>query len=179
MKSAIRFTSTQKPDGDEYKKVTYWNRFVRTKNETLILLALIIASIGIAVYRLTTGTMDTMWAIITVIFLLYPVMVIMQFNSSIRYHLKHRNPAEIEPCEFTIMENGILIDVPSCDVRVFHKYDEFTHLYTNVFGYVMLFQKNKVLAMLKHSDIPAEQLDDALNLILDGIEPTCKIKKFF
>ena len=41
MNTVIRFTSTQKPDGDEYKKITYWNRFIRTKIETVIMLALI------------------------------------------------------------------------------------------------------------------------------------------
>ena len=48
MKTVIRFTSTQKPDGKEYKKITYWNRFVRTKIETLILIALVIVGISCA-----------------------------------------------------------------------------------------------------------------------------------
>ena len=108
MKTVIRFTSTQKPDGKEYKKITYWNRFVRTKIETLILIALVIVSISCAAYRLTTGTMDTFWAIICIVFLFYPFLIITQFNSSIRYHLKHRDPAETSPCEFCLMENGIL-----------------------------------------------------------------------
>ena len=42
MNTVIRFTSTQKPDGKEYKKITYWNRFIREKLETLILIALIV-----------------------------------------------------------------------------------------------------------------------------------------
>ena len=59
MNTVIRFTSTQKPDGKEYKKITYWNRFIREKIETLILIALIATSISCGIYRLTTGTMDT------------------------------------------------------------------------------------------------------------------------
>ena len=178
MKPLIRFTSTQKPDGKEYKKITYWNRFVRTKIETLILIALVIVSISCAAYRLTTGTMDTFWAIICIVFLFYPFLIITQFNSSIRYHLKHRDPAETSPCEFCLMENGILIDVPECDVHSFIRYDEFTHVYTNVFGFYMMFQKNKVLAMIRHSDIPQGRSDDFEDMMFSGLNDSCKVSKF-
>jgi hypothetical protein len=178
MKTVIRFTSTQKPDGKEYKKITYWNRFVRTKIETLILIALVIVSISCAAYRLTTGTMDTFWAIICIVFLFYPFLIITQFNSSIRYHLKHRDPAETSPCEFCLMENGILIDVPECDVHSFIRYDEFTHVYTNVFGFYMMFQKNKVLAMIRHSDIPQGRSDDFEDMMFSGLNDSCKVSKF-
>ncbi len=179
MKTVIRFTSTQKPDGNEYKKITYWNRFVRVKVETLIMLALVIVGISCAAYRLTTETMDTFWAIICIVFLFYPFLIITQFNTSIRYHLKHRDPAETSPCEFCIMENGILIDVPECDVHNFVRYDEFTHVYTNVFGFYMMFQKSKVLVMIRHSDIPEGRKDDFEDMMVAGLSNSCKVSKFF
>ena len=178
MKNTIRFTSTQKPDGEEYKKIAYWNRFIRTKTETLIMALLFVISIACCVYRLSTGTMDTFWALLSLVFFCYPFMIIMQFNTSIRYHLRHRNPAEICPCEFSIMENGILIDVPEHDVRDFFRYDEFTSVYTNVGGYIMMFKKNKVLVMLKKADIPEGCEDNILDLISNGITTSCKVSKF-
>ena len=179
MNTVIRFTSTQKPDGKEYKKITYWNRFIREKIETLILIALIATSISCGIYRLTTGTMDTFWAILCIVFLFYPIIVITQFNSSIRYHLKHRDPSESAPCEFCLMENGILIDVPECDVHKFIKYDEFTHVYTNVFGYYMMFRKNTVLAMIRHSDIPEGQKDEFEDTMVTSLNDTCNVSRFF
>lgn len=179
MKTVIKFTSTQKPDGDEYKKITYWNRFVRVKIETILMLALAALSIACGAYRLANGTMDTFWAIICIIFLFYPGLIITQFNSSIRYHLKHRDPSETAPCEFCIMENGILMDVPEHDVHSFIRYDEFTHVYTNVFGFYMMFRKNKVLVMIRHSDIPEGRKDDLEDMMFAGLNTNCKVSKFF
>ena len=178
MNTVIRFTSTQKPDGDEYKKITYWNRFIRTKIETVIMLALIVLSIGCGIYRLASGTMDTFWAILCIVFLFYPVLIITQFNSSIRYHLRHRDPSETAPCEFCLMQNGILIDVPEYDVHNLIRYDEFTHVYTNVFGFYMMFQKNKVLVMIRHSDIPAGQKDAFEDMMVAGLNNNCKVSSF-
>lgn len=178
MKSVIRFTATQKPDGDEYKKITYWNRFVRVKTETLIIFLLVLVGLSLGIYRLATGTMDTFFAILCIIFLFYPVLIIMQFNSSIRYHLKHRDPAETAPCEFCLMENGILIDVAEHNVHNMVRYDEFTHVYLNVFGYYMMFQKNKVLVMFKHSDLPEGRCQDFEDMMVAGLNTGCKVSRF-
>lgn len=178
VKTVIRFTSTQKPDGDEYKKITYWNRFVRVKTETLIMASLVLVSICCGIYRLVNGTMDSFWAILCIVFLFYPVLIITQFNASIRYHLKHRDPAETSPCEFCIMENGILIDVPEHDVHSFIRYDEFTHVYTNVFGFYMMFQKSKVLVMIRHKDIPEGRKDDFEDMMVAGLNTGCKVSSF-
>ena len=148
------------------------------KVETLVMLALVVVSLACGGYRFYNGTMDTFWAIICIIFLFYPVLIITQFNSSIRYHLKHRDPSETAPCEFCIMENGILIDVPEHDVHNFVRYDEFTHVYTNVFGFYMMFQKNKVLVMIRHSDIPKGRKDDFEDMMVAGLGTNCKVSKF-
>lgn len=58
MKSVIRFTATQKPEGDEYKKITYWNRFIRVKTETLIIILLVLVALSLGIYRLATGTLS-------------------------------------------------------------------------------------------------------------------------
>ena len=78
-----------------------------------------------------------------------------------------------------LMENGILIDVPECDVHKFIKYDEFTHVYTNVFGYYMMFRKNTVLAMIRHSDIPEGQKDEFEDTMVTSLNDTCKVSRFF
>ena len=178
MSNVIRFTSVKKPKGDEYKKVTYWNRFVRTKIETIILILLIILGISSLIYRLGNGTMNTLWMIVSLCFIGYPWLIITQFNSSIRYHLRHRDPAEDAPCNYTVMDNGILMENDEVEFREFHRYDEFTSVYTDVFDYFMMFQGSKVLVMIKKADVPAGQLETLEKIVLAGINSECKIKKF-
>ena len=76
------------------------------------------------------------------------------------------------------MENGILIDVPEHDVHSFIRYDEFTHVYTNVFGFYMMFQKSKVLVMIRHKDIPEGRKDDFEDMMVAGLNTGCKVSRF-
>lgn len=179
MNSVIRFSGTQKPVGKEYKNVTYWNRFIRTKTETLVMAVMVIFSLAFGFYKLSNETMDLAWAIILLILIFYPFMVITQFNASIRYHLKHRDPAESAPCEFCLMKNGILIDVAEPEVHTMIRYDELTHVYTNVHGFYMFFIKDKVVAMFRHSDIPDGKDKEFEQMLMEGISPKCKVRKFF
>lgn len=54
MSEIIRYNSTQKPEGIEYKKITWWNRFVRTKTESVILLFMIIGGISLLCIKLAS-----------------------------------------------------------------------------------------------------------------------------
>lgn len=179
MSSIIKFTSVKKPKGEEYKKITYWNRFIRTKVEAIIMLLLVILGVATMIYRLGNGTMNSMWFIMSLIFIGYPWLIISQFNRTIRYHLKHRDPAEDAPCEFTVMDNGVLMESADIDARDFVRFDELTSIYLDVFGYYMCFKKNKAVIVIKKSDVPEGQLEALEKMILGGIGSECKIKKFF
>lgn len=179
MKNFVKFISTLKPDGAEYKKITYWNRFYRTKTEAITTLGLALLALGYAIWKLVSGQMTVGIAIICLILVAYPFLVISQFNASIRHHLKNRDPAESAPCEYNLMENGILMDVPGFEnAHYFYKYEEFTSIYLNVFGFFMLFKGNVPVVVLRRSDIPAEHLSDFEDTLVTSASDTCRVAKF-
>ena len=163
----IRFTSTLKPSGKEYKKVVYWNRFVRTKLETIILLIMFLGGIALFAYALTANKLMLM--IVGAILFLYPIIIISQCNSSIKYHLAHRDKVEEMPCEFTIMQNGILAEVKEAEYTNFLKWEDATKLY-NAIGYYMFFDNNNLKLMIKKADIPDSQKKLAIEYIRTGMK---------
>lgn len=100
----IRFTSTFKPDGKDYTKVTVWNNYVRNKK---FLLTLFIPTAG-SIYFLINGIGTFWWIFVLLMF--YPVYHLIGFLFKIKKHLKFRSPADIAKTEFTFMDNGILAD---------------------------------------------------------------------
>lgn len=179
MKNTVNFISTLKPDGDEYKKITYWNRFFRTKTESVITFGLALLAIGYAVSKLIAGQMTLGIALICLIVAFYPVLVITQFNSNIRYHLKHRDPCESAPCQYSLMENGILMDVEGFEnAHHFYKYEEFTSIYLNVFGFFMLYKGNTPVVVLRRADIPKDALEEFENTLVYSANEKCRVKNF-
>ncbi len=147
----LRFDSTMKPEGKEYKKIVYWNRFIRTKKETIFLIALLFAGASI----LLTGTHNFISLIIAAACIIYPILIITQLNNSIKYHLAHRDQRESAPCTFTIMNNGILADVPSHEFTHVYKWPDMDKVY-KFGGYYMFFNKNTLEVMLKIEDMPQD-----------------------
>ena len=100
----IRFTSTYKPDGKDYTKVTLWNRYIQNKT---LLFTLFIPTAA-AIYFLVSDPGPFWWMFVLIMF--YPLYSIIGFLFKIKKHLKFRNPADIAKTEFTFMNNGILAD---------------------------------------------------------------------
>lgn len=143
----IRFTSTLKPSGKEYKKIVYWNRFIRMKLETIILTLLFIAGIF-----LLFNTKELVLLLMGGLFIVFPIIVIIQLNSSIRYHLDNRDKTESMPCEFTVMQNGILTNIYDENYSKMYKWEESTSVY-DALGYYMFFNKNAMTVMINKSDV--------------------------
>lgn len=161
----VQFTSTLKPDGKEYKKIVYWNRYIRMKGESLFLIFVFICGILVIatqkeLYKLIIGALG----------ICFPIMVIMQFNSSIAYHLKNRDKTESMPCKYTIMQNGILTEIPEENYSKLYKWEDSTKVY-NRLGYYMFFNKNDMTVMISKSDVAKEDLQTLKNLIKNGMGP--------
>lgn len=168
----IRYTSTLKASGDEYKKIVFWNRFLRNKTE--LILSIIPAIISIILIIL--GFFSQFFLIGYVVFFIYPIFTYIQFKSNVEYHLKHRDQSENAPCEFTFMENGILAEIKDFDIRYVYHWEDFTTIYDK-FGYYMMFQKGKMLLMLKKADIPADLQQPVIQFIKENVDQNlCMIR---
>lgn len=65
-----------------------------------------------------------------------------QFKSSVNYHLKNRDASESAPCTITLMESGILAEIPEFELTYNYSWDDFTTIYDK-FGYYMFLKKGK------------------------------------
>ncbi len=168
----IKFHSTYKADGRKYKQIVFWNRFIRTKIETI--LTLLPAALSICFFA--NGYRSTFLMIIYCIFMLYPFFVYRQFQSAVSYHLKNRDKLESAPCSFTLMDSGILCEFDGSGEKRIFKWEDFTTVY-NRLGYYMFFQKNEMLVMLNREDIPKELTNQVLEYIKSHINHNkCIIK---
>ena len=109
----IRYETTLKAKGDDYKKIVFWNRFLRNPVELILTLAPAIISISL----LVSGIYTYFLLIIYAVCVAYPLFIFLyQFNSSVNYHLKHRDPAEEARCIMTVTKSDILADIPEHDL---------------------------------------------------------------
>lgn len=160
----IRYTTTLKASGTEYKKIVFWNRFLRNKLE--LILTFIPALLSIILFCF--GFYHTFFLIAYLIVCCYPLFIFRQFKSTVEYHLKHRDPSENAPCEITFMENGILAEINEFDLKYIYHWDEFTTIYDK-YGYYMMFQKGKMIVMLRKADIPAEFQQPVIQFMRDNV----------
>lgn len=168
----IKYNTTLKASGAEYTRIVFWNRFLR--NPTELILTWIPAIFSAVMMAL--GGLTTYLAVIYAACWCYPLYIfVFQFRNSVHYHLKHRDPAESAPCSITLMENGILAEIPDYDMTQNYNWDDFTTIYSK-FGYYMMFQKNKMLVMLRQADIPETQRSAAADFIKKNIDMNkCKV----
>lgn len=168
----IRFESRLKPSGKEYEKVCMWNRFVRSKTEAILTCLPAIASIILFVI----GYRDPFLIIIYAVLIVYPFFIVWQFKSEIAYRLKHREATEDAPCIITFMPNGILAEIKELDFIAQYNWSEFTTIYERM-GYYMMYNKNKMIVMIKKDDIPESMRKTAHQYIIDNIDHnTCAMK---
>lgn len=168
----IKYNTHLKASGDEYKKIVFWNRFIRNPIETI--LSLIPAVIAIVL--MCAGFFNIYMGVIYAACFAYPVYIFaFQFKSAVRYHLKHRNPSEDAPCTITLTESGIIADIPDYDIVETYSWDSFTTAYRK-YGYYMFFNEGKMIVMLRIADMSEEQQKLAPEYIKKYINQNhCKI----
>lgn len=81
----IKYKTTLKASGDEYKKIVFWNRFVRNPVETILTWT----PAAITIVLIVLGFLNTYLAVIYAACWAYPIYIFFfQFKSSVNYHLK-------------------------------------------------------------------------------------------
>ncbi len=167
----IKYDTTLKASGKEYQRIVFWNRFIRNPIE--LILTWIPAIISII--AMSMGYITTYLAVIYAACWAYPLYIFgFQFRNSVSYHLKHRDPAESAPCTITLMENGVLAEIPEYNRMDHFEWTDFTTIYDK-FGYYMMFQKGQMLLMLRKADMSKEQLAAAPDFIKKNIDMnTCR-----
>ena len=168
----IKYNTKLKAAGDEYKKIVFWNRFMRNPVETI--LSRIPAAIAIAM--MCAKLFNIYLGVIYAACFAYPIYIFaFQFNNAVKYHLKHRNPSEDAPCIITLMDSGILADIPDHDIVTTYTWDSFTTIYCK-FGYYMFFDGSKMIVMLRIADMSEEQQKAAPEYIKSHVNQNhCKI----
>ena len=168
----IKYNSTLKASGKDYSRIVFWNRFIRNPFE--LILTWIPAAISVVCIAM--GFMSTYTAVIYAACWCYPLYIFgFQFRNSVSYHLKNRDQSESAPCTITIMENGILAEIPDFELTHNYNWNEFTTVYDK-FGYYMFFNKGKMIVMLRKSDMSSEQAAAAPDFIKKNIDMNiCKV----
>mgnify|MGYP007087031146 FL=1 len=168
----IKYKTTLKASGDEYKKIVFWNRFVRNPVETILTWT----PAAITIVLIVLGFLNTYLAVIYAACWAYPIYIFFfQFKSSVNYHLKNREVSESAPCTITLMDSGILAEIPDYDKTLNYEWDSFTTIYKK-FGYYMLFENSKMTVMLREADIPENQRNAASDFIKSHVDMNkCKV----
>ena len=168
----IKYDTRLKASGDEYRKIVFWNRFLRNPVETILTWLPAVTSIVLMCNGIFTYFMLILYAVCWA----YPLYIFTyQFKSSVNYHLKHRDPSEESPCTITFMETGILADIPEHNLVYTYEWEQFTTIYKK-FGYYMLFNKGKMIVMLRIADMPDNIKDSVPAFIKNHVDRNlCKL----
>lgn len=167
----MKYTSTLKAKGTEYRNIVFWNRFIRNKTELILSILPALASIGLMI----AGYDNSYLLILYAVFWFYPIFTMMQFKSTVAYHLKHRDASESAPCEFTFMETGILAEIEEYNLKYVYHWDDFTTIY-NKMGYYMMFNKGTMIVMLRQADMPDGMKEKVKHYMKDNVnQNTCRL----
>ena len=169
----IKYETSLKAKGDDYRKIVFWNRFIRNPIETILTLLPAVISICL----LVAGFQTYFLLIIYAVCVAYPLFIFLyQFRSSVNYHLKHRDPAEEAKCIMTITKSGILADIPELDILNNYDWNDCTTAYYK-FGYNMLFNESKMIVMFNTNDMTEEEKKALPKIIMDNVDRNkCAIK---
>lgn len=168
----IQYETTLKASGEEYKKIVFWNRFVRNPLE----LILTWTPAALSIVAMCMGFFTSYTAVIYAACWGYPIYIFFfQFKSSVAYHLKNRDESESAPCTITLTQNGILAEIPSHDIIYTYDWNDFTTIYDKM-GYYMFFAGSKMEVMLRKADMPEAERNAAPAYIKEHIDMnTCKV----
>ncbi len=168
----IKYNTKLKACGDEYRKIVFWNRFIRNPIETILSLVPAVLSIIL----MCMGIFNIFMICVYAACFAYPIYIFsFQFRNSVNYHLKHRDPSEEAPCTITLMDSGIMADIPDYDITSTYEWDSFTTIYLR-FGYYMFFEGSKMIVMLRIADMTKEQQNAAPEYIKSHVNQNkCRI----
>lgn len=170
----IQYQTKLKADGDTYKKIVFWNRFIKKPTE----LILTIAPAIIATVMLAMGYISTFIAVIYAVCYFYPIYIFfVQFKSAVNYHLKNRPKSESAPCLMTITTDMITAQIDLDNEQSIENYDwnDFTTIYFKQ-GYYLMFDKSKMLVMFNSQDMSQEQREAFPDLIKRSVDLNkCKL----
>ena len=168
----IKFNTTLKASGKDYFKIVFWNRFIRNPIELILSWLPAVISLVLLCLHYYSSFLLILYAVCW----FYPIYIFgYQFRSSVNYHLKHRDPSEEAPCTITLMENGILVEITEFNIITNYDWNEFTTIY-NKFGYYMMFNKGKMVVMLRQADMSEEQREAAGDYIKKNVDMNkCKV----
>ncbi len=168
----ITYTTTLKACGDEYKKIVFWNRFIRNPLETILTWVPSIITIVLT----SMGFFNTYLAVLYAACWAYPLYIfLIQFKNSVNYHLKNRDPAESAPCKITLQDTGIIADIPDFKRIDTYRWDEPTTIYKK-YGYYLFFNKSKMIVMLREGDIPEDKRSFVAEYIKSHVDMNrCKV----
>lgn len=158
--NVVRFTSTYKPHGKDYAKITLWNRYIHNKT---ILFTLFIPTAG-SLYFMITDPDNPFFPIFALI-MLYPLYSVLAFSLKIRKHLKFRSPADIAKTEFTFMNNGVLADRMELQKLDLVHWEDVSCLW-ELKEHLLLYQKDKLLLVFSKKDMEPGQADAIREFIL-------------
>ena len=172
MDNIYKYNTTLKASGNDYKKIVFWNRFLR--NPVELILSWVPAVISIIM--LASGRYNTFLLIIYPICWFYPIYIFaFQFKSSVNYHLKHRDASEDAPCTITLMDNAILADIPDHNLIYTYEWEQFTTVYFK-YGYYMLFNGKQMVVMLNSNDMPENIKKNVGGFIMEHVDRNkCRI----
>ncbi len=168
----IKYNTTLKACGKEYKQIVFWNRFLRNPAELILSWLPAVISIVFICMRY----FNIYFAFFYAASFCYPTYIFFfQFRSNVNYHLKHRDPSESAPCTITLMENAILAEIPEYDLIHTYNWSDFTTVYDK-YGYYMFFKGSKMIVMLRKADMSHEQLTKAPAFIKECVDMNkCRI----
>ncbi len=162
----IKYETTLKASGSEYKKIVFWNRFLRNPLELILTLTPAVISIVLICMQF----FNTYFALFYTAAFCYPIYIfVFQFNNNVSYHLKHRDPAESAPCTMTVMESCILAEIPEHETSHSYNWDDFTTIYFK-YGYYMMFNGSAMEVMLRKADMSRKQQDAISGYIKEHID---------
>ncbi len=160
--NVIRFTSTYKPDGKDYTKITLWNRYIQNKT---LLVTLFIPTVG-ALYFLYTNPGPFWW--IFILIMLYPLYSVIGFSFKIKKHLKFRSPADIAKTEYTFMNNGILADRIEMQKLDMTHWEDVNTLW-ELKDYLLLYNKDRLVLVFSKKDMDPGQPEQIRSFILEHL----------
>ena len=126
----IKFNTTLKASGKDYTKIVFWNRFIRNPIELILSWTPAIISLVLLSLHYYSSFLLILYAVCW----FYPIYIFAyQFRSSVNYHLKNREASESAPCTITLMDSGILAEIPDYEKTINYEWDSFNTIYKKFF----------------------------------------------
>lgn len=169
----IKFETTLKASGDDYRKIVFWNRFLRNPIELILSWLPAAVTIILLCMQIYSYFLLCLYAACWI----YPIYIFcFQFKNGVNYHLAHRHPSEDAPCTMTLTSDNIVAEIPEHEITYTYNWSDFTDAYCK-YGYYMLFNRKKMVVMLNSKDCSSEIQSELPKFIKSHVDRNkCQIK---